>query len=213
MPVARRRFQEDHMRSLAALAAVLLIAATPAASDATLGPDQVQAGTYAIDTKETLVRYGVIHMGFTEFWGTFPGATGTLVIDPKRIGATKLDVTVPIAPVETTNRELNGELFSNEFFDGETYRTMHFVSTDVARTGAMTAKVTGSLTMHGVTKIVTLDVTFNGAGPNDFTKVPTIGFKAVGLVKRSDFGLGKYVPIVSDETTITISAAFELKPA
>jgi polyisoprenoid-binding protein YceI len=203
--------REDQMRSLLALAATLLVANTAADAQSALGPDQVQSGTYAIDTKETLVRYGVIHMGFTEFWGTFPGATGTLVIDPKQIGRATLDVTVPIVTVETTNRELNGELFSNEFFDGEKYRTMHFVSTDVSRTGATTAKVTGNLTIHGVTKPVVLDVTFNGAGPNSFTKVPTIGFKAVGLVKRSDFGLGKFVPIVSDETTITISAAFELK--
>ncbi len=201
------------MRSLFVLAATLLVANSVADAQSSLGPDQVQSGTYVIDTKETLVRYGVIHMGFTEFWGTFPGATGTLVIDPKQIGRATLDVTVPIVTVETTNRELNGELFSNEFFDGEKYRTMHFVSTGVLRTGTNTAKVTGNLTMHGVTKPVVLDVTFNGAGPNDFTKVSTIGFKAVGLVKRSDFGLGKFVPIVSDDTTITISAAFELKPS
>jgi polyisoprenoid-binding protein YceI len=56
-----------------------------------------------------------------------------------------------------------------------------------------------------------LDVTFGGAGPNAFSRVTTLGFEAHGVVKRSDFGLGKYVPIVSDETTITISAAFELK--
>ena len=201
------------MRSLFVLAATLLVANSVADAQSSLGPDQVQSGTYVIDTKETLVRYGVIHMGFTEFWGTFPGATGTLVIDPKQIARATLDVTVPIVTVETTNRELNGELFSNEFFDGEKYRTMHFVSTGVLRTGTNTAKVTGNLTMHGVTKPVVLDVTFNGAGPNDFTKVSTIGFKAVGLVKRSDFGLGKFVPIVSDDTTITISAAFELKPS
>jgi polyisoprenoid-binding protein YceI len=81
--------------------------------------DQIPPGTYDVVTKETLVRYGVDHMGFSEFWGTFAGATGTLAIDPKAIAATKLDVKVPIAQVETTNRELNGELFSDEFFDAE----------------------------------------------------------------------------------------------
>jgi len=58
---------------------------------------------------------------------------------------------------------------------------------------------------------VVFNVTFNGAGPNAFSKVLTLGFKADGIVKRSDFGVGKYVPIVSDETTIAISAAFEKK--
>jgi polyisoprenoid-binding protein YceI len=194
---------------------ILIAAATAAALTAlppSIAPDDIQPGAYVIDTKETLVRYSTMHMGFNEFWGTFPGATGTLAIDPKAIGDAKLDVTVPIVGVETTNRELSAELFSDEFFDGEKFKTMHFVSTAVARTGPKTAKVTGNLTMHGVTREVVLNVTFVGAGPNVFNKVPTIGFHAEGVVNRSDFGLGKFVPIVSDETTITISAAFELRP-
>ncbi len=199
------------MKPIRALAFVIAATLSPAAAQVPLGPEDIQPGTYIIDTKETLVRYGTIHMGFTEFWGTFPGATGTLVIDPKAIASTKLDVKVPIATVETTNRELNGELFSDEFFDGEKYPSMHFVSTEVMRTGATTAKVTGNLTMHGITKQVVLNVTFTGAGLNAFSRIPTIGFKGEGMVKRSDFGMGKYVPIVSDETTITISAAFEKK--
>jgi polyisoprenoid-binding protein YceI len=199
------------MRSLLAFAVFAALAASVTAQTA-LGPDDIQAGTYVIDTNETLVRYGTIHMGFNEFWGTFPGATGTMTIDPKALAGTKLDVTVPIATVETTNRVLNGYLFSDDFFDAGKYPRMHFVSTDVTRTGTTTAKVTGNLTLHGITRQVVLDVTFIGAGPNAFTKVPTIGFKAEGDVKRSDFGIGRDVPLVSDETTITISAAFERKP-
>ncbi len=193
--------------AFALLLCTVLVA--PAFGQVPWEPDQIAPGRYVIDTKETLVRYGTIHMGFTEFWGTFPGATGTLEIDPKNISAASLEVKVPISQVETTNRELNHELFSDEFFDAEKYPNMQFVSTKVERTGPKSAKVTGNLSMHGVTKPVTLEVTLTGAGPNAFSKVPTIGFKATGTVKRSDFGVGKYVPIVSDETTITISAAFE----
>ncbi len=101
---------------------ILIAAATAAALTAlppSIAPDDIQPGAYVIDTKETLVRYSTMHMGFNEFWGTFPGATGTLAIDPKAIGDAKLDVTVPIVGVETTNRELSAELFSDEFFDGE----------------------------------------------------------------------------------------------
>lgn len=172
--------------------------------------DEIPPGTYDVYTKETLVRYGVDHMGFSEFWGTFPGATGTLAIDPKAIGATKLDVKVPIVQVETTNRELNGELFSDEFFDAENYPWMTFSSTKVIRTGPKSFKVTGDLTMHNITKPIVLDVTFHGAGNDPFTgKDVIVGFDAKGMVMRSEFGLGKYVPIVSDETTITISAEFK----
>src|ERR1019366_3506482 len=172
--------------------------------------DEIPPGTYDIITKETLVRYGVDHMGFSEYWGTFPGATGTLAFDPKSLGTTKLDVKVPIALVETTNRELNGQLFSDEFFDAEDYPWMSFSSTQVTRTGPTSFKVTGDLTMHNVTKPIVLDVTFHGAGNDPFSgKDIIVGFDAKGIVRRSDFGLGKYVPIVSDETTITISAEFK----
>lgn len=197
-----------------------LIVATPALAQAPkpdeigpfLEPDRVPAGTYVLDSKEALVRYTVLHMGLTEFWGTFPNASGTLILDPKNLGAAKVDIKVPVMDVETTNKELNAEFLSTEFFDFGKSRTIHFVSTAVERTGARTARMTGDLTVHGVTRPVTFNVTFNNAGPNSFSKVMTLGFKAEAVVKRSEFGLGKYVPIVSDETTITISAPFELKP-
>jgi polyisoprenoid-binding protein YceI len=198
------------LAALASLAAAVVPAAAQPAPGIQ-GVEGVQAGVYLIDTKETLVRYSTLHMGLNEFWGTFPGAKGTLTIDPKDVASAKLDVTVPVAAVETTNRELNGLFFSDQFFDADKYPTMHFVSTGVTSTGERTAKVAGTLTLHGITRPVVLDVTFNGAGPNAFSKVLTLGFKAEGVVKRSDFGMGKYVPIVSDATTITVSAAFELK--
>jgi polyisoprenoid-binding protein YceI len=178
-------------------------------ADQTLTLDALQQGTYALDTKETLVRYSVDHFGVSEYWGTFPGATGTLVLDTKALAATTLDVKVPIALVETTNRELNGELFSDEFFDGENYPSMHFIFTQVLRTGPSTLKVSGNLTMHNITRPIVLDVTLHGAGIDPLgKKLYLIGFDAKGSVKRSDFGMGKYVPLVSDETGITISAEF-----
>jgi len=189
-----------------------LLAAPPAAqAEATLEPDQIPAGTYVIDSKETQLRYATLHMGFTQFWGVFPDATGTLIIDPKNLAATRLSVKAPVSHLETTNRELNGELLSDEFFSEAKFASIRFVSTGVTRTGPRTAKVAGDLTIRGVTKPVVLEATFIGAGPNAFSKVTTLGFSAHTMVKRSDFGMGKYVPIVSDETEISISAAFELK--
>jgi len=197
----------------AAVATALGAAPIAALAEATLEPDQIPAGTYVIDSKETQLRYATLHMGFTQFWGVFPDATGTLTIDPKNLSATKLSVKAPVSHLETTNRELNGELLSDEFFSEAKFGSIRFVSTGVTRTGPRTAKVAGDLTIKGVTRPVVLDATFNGSGPNAFSKITTLGFSAHTMVKRSDFGLGKYVPIVSDETEISISAAFELKPA
>jgi len=204
------------MKLKLALAAAAALAVAPAAAQTPapqigpfIGPDQVPAGTYYLDSKEALVRYTTIHMGLTEFWGSFPNATGTLTIDPKAIGATKVDIKLPMYGVETTNRDLNAQFVGSEFFDYGKYRSAHFVSTEVVRTGPKTARMTGDLTLHGITKPVVLNVTFNNAGPNSFSKVLTLGFKAEGTVKRSDFGVAKYVPIVSDDVQLTISAAFE----
>lgn len=188
----------------------MILAASSADAEKIQGLEDVPAGDYTVDTKETLVRYEVLHFGSSDYWGTFPGATGTMRLDPRNLGMTQLEVKVPVATVETTNRELDGELFSDEFFDGEAYPYLSFVATSVQRTGPRTVAISGKLSMHNVTLPVVLDATFIGGGPNPFNaKEIIIGFRASASVKRSDFGLGKYVPIVSDETHIVISVAFK----
>ncbi|HWZ64226.1 MAG TPA: YceI family protein [Steroidobacteraceae bacterium] len=189
---------------------LLILAATPGDAEMMQGFDDVPAGAYTVDTKETLVRYEVLHFGSSDYWGTFPGATGTMKLDPRNLGATQLEIKVPVATVETTNRELDGELFSDEFFDGETYPYLSFLATAVKRTGPRTMAISGKLSMHNVTMPVVLDATFIGGGPSPFdSKEIIIGFRATASVKRSAFGLGKYVPIVSDATNIVISVAFK----
>jgi polyisoprenoid-binding protein YceI len=186
------------------------MAAAPAGAQTLQNLNDVPAGTYAVDSKETPVRYDVLHFGSSDYWGTFPGATGTMKLDPRNLGATQLQVKVPVATVETTNRELDGELFSDEFFDGETYPYLSFVATGARRTGPRTVMISGKLSMHNVTRPIVLDAAFIGGGPSPFdSKEIIIGFRATASVKRSDFGLGKYVPIVSDETHIVISVAFK----
>jgi polyisoprenoid-binding protein YceI len=173
-------------------------------------PEDVPAGTYELFSDETLVRYTVDHLGFNDYWGTFAGATGTLTIDPRNLAATRLDVSIPVYQLETTNRDLDAELYSSVFFDYIKFRDMHFVSTDIKRTGPRTALVTGDLTIRDVTKPLTLTVTFHGAGVNPFVGDEVLlGFDAMGSLKRSEFGLGKWVPLVSDETRIFISAEFK----
>lgn len=187
-------------------------AVTPDTNAKRFTSEEVPAGTYEIFSDETLVRYTVNHLGVNDYWGTFAGTTGTLSIDPKNIAAAKIDVTIPVYQLETTNRDLDAELYSSAFFDYIKFRDMHFVSTEVKRTGPNTAQVTGDLTIRDVTKPLTLDVTFHGATMSPFGGDELfIGFDATGSVKRSEFGLGKWVPIVSDETRIFISAELKKK--
>lgn len=192
------------------IAAALLAATAPALLTAqTTAPQNVQAGTYKVESHHTLARFSVNHFGFNDFFGTIVNATGTLTFNPKALAATKLDVTLPVDGIATTNATLDGELKSADWFDAAAYPTMRFVSQKVEQTGARTARITGALTMHGVTRPLVLNATLGGAGVNPMDKAYTVGFSAHGTIKRSDFGVTKYVPMVSDEVQIDLTAAFE----
>lgn len=194
-----------------ATAVAALAVSAPIVAQANHDPATVQAGTYAIDSAHTLVQFSVDHFGISDYFGTFPGAVGSLTIDPRNIATAKLDVTVPVASVSTTNATLDKELVSADWFDAARYPSIRFVSTRVTRTGGNGATVTGNLTLHGVTRPVTLNATFNAAAVNPLSKAYTLGFKATGIIKRTEFGVSKYAPLVGDETTLTITSAFEKK--
>ena len=171
---------------------------------------RVTAGTYTVDTPHTLVSWDVNHMGFNDYFGLFGGATGSMTLDPAHPAATKVSVEVPISGLTTTNPKLNTHLSSPDFFDVSKFTTAKFVSTAVMVKGT-TAIIHGDLTLHGVTKPITLSAKFVGAGTSLAMagSKATVGFQAKGVIKRSDFGMGAFVPLVSDEVELKISAAFE----
>jgi polyisoprenoid-binding protein YceI len=172
-------------------------------------PSQAQGGTYKVGSAHTRIVFMVTHMGFTEYYGQFNGIAGELNLDPADVAKSAVAITIPTDSVDTSNGVLNGELKDPTWFDAAKYPTITFKSVKVTRTGQDTAAITGDLTFHGVTRPVTLDAKFNAAGPHPFTKKYTMGFNASTHLKRSDFGVTKYVPIVGDDVTLKISAEFE----
>ncbi len=199
--------------SRAVLAAALLVAPAFAWAQgpANPSPAAAQAGSYAVEPYHTRILFSVSHMGFSTWYGEFTGASGTLAFDPARLAASKLDISVPTGSISTSNAKLDGELKSAQWFDATQFDTIHFQSTKIARTGANTADVSGQLTFHGVTKPVVLKAKFNAAGVNPLDKAYTVGFEVSGDIKRSDFGVTTYVPLIGDEVHLIISAAFEKK--
>ncbi|MBA3941151.1 MAG: hypothetical protein C0520_08075 [Sphingopyxis sp.] len=211
------------MRRIAPLAALAIaIVAVPtviAQSPGVAGArdkTRVAAGTYAADPGHTLVVWEVDHFGFSRYSGLFGDVTGTLVIDPANPAASKVDVTIPVVKVTTASAGLTGHLLragkdggKPDFF-GPAPADAKFVSTSVVLDDdGDEAKVTGNLTLNGVTKAVTLDVDFHGAGTNPYNKKATVGFEAEGKIRRSDFGIAFGIPAVSDEVELEIHAAFE----
>jgi polyisoprenoid-binding protein YceI len=201
------------MRPLPFLAAALLatsaVAQAPMPVPGTPNPAKVAAGTYAVEPYHTQIIFAVDHMGFSIFRGFLSQATGSLTIDPAKPAATMLSVTIPIASIHTTSAKLDEELNSADWLDAQRFPTATFVSTKVTPGPNGLAMVSGNLTLHGVTRPAQMQVHFRGAGANPMSKAATIGFDGRMSVARSEFGVTKYVPLVSDHVELTIAAAFE----
>jgi len=199
------------LKSILASGLLALLVTTPvlAQTPPTRDPAQIQAGTYAVDPGHTQVGWRVSHMGFSNYAGGFSDVSGTLELQPKNPSTAKLSVKIPVASVTTTSAKLTDELKGDQWLDAAKFPDMTFVSTKVVPAGKDHAKVTGDLTLHGVTKPVTLDVTLVGAGVNPLSKKYTVGFEATGTLKRSEFGVKTYVPLIGDELHLTIAGAFE----
>ena len=172
-------------------------------------PSQVQGGTYKVEPSHTRIVFSVLHMGFTDYYGQFNGASGELNLDPANPAASAVTVSIPTDSVDTSNSVLNGELKSPQWFDAAQFPTITFKTTKVTPTGKNTAQLTGDLTFHGVTRPVILDARFNASGVNPLSKKYTVGFNATTHIKRSEFGQKTYVPMIGDDVTLMISAAFE----
>ncbi|MCH4091461.1 YceI family protein [Acetobacter sp.] len=196
--------------SRAAFLAASIVALPALASAQTVtSAAQVQSGAYAIEPGHTQVGFSLLHFGFTYYSGLFSNVSGTLELDVKTPSSSKLDVTIPVASVQTTSDKLTEELKSDQWFDTAKFPNATFVSTEVRLNGRNDAIVTGNLTLHGVTKPETLKVHFVGAGINPMDKKYTAGFEATTTIKRSDFGVKMYVPYVGDDVTLRIAGAFE----
>jgi polyisoprenoid-binding protein YceI len=184
----------------------------PAAPAVSTDPAAAQAGTYSLEPVHTRVLFSVSHLGLTRWYGDFSRASGVLVLDPRDPAVSRVEVSVPIASVSTTNATLDAELEGADWFDAAKWPTAVFKSRRVTLTGAGRALIEGDLTLHGITAPLTLEASFNGAGANPFDKSYAVGFDAVGKLKRADFGIAKDIPFVGDEVSLIISAAFVRKP-
>jgi polyisoprenoid-binding protein YceI len=168
---------------------------------------------YRIDPNHTHVDFSWSHFGFSHPVGRFDSIQGDFKFDPADPTKSSVTVTIAIDSIDTGVKALDDDLKSPAFFDAATYPTAVFKSTQVQRAGEHALKVTGDLTLHGVTRPVVLDVTVNKVGTHPMRGTPAAGFDATTTIRRSDFGIAKYVPNVSDEIAISISTeTFVPKP-
>jgi len=178
-----------------------LAAALSAASFATLA----EPVTYTMDPNHTDVIASWSHFGFSNPIAHFGQVDGTITYDPDNVGASSVQVTIPLAGLDSHVEAFDEHLRSDDFFDAANHPEITFSSTGVEAVGEDRLKVAGELTLRGITKPVVLDVTINRVGTQPMSGQPAAGFDATTTIKRSDFDMGMYAPNVSDEVEIRIT--------
>lgn len=161
--------------------------------------------TYKMDPNHTLVLASWSHFGFSHPSANFGQVDGSIVYDADDVSASSVEVTLPLAGLTSFVPDFDEHLRSDDFFDAAKYPNATFKSTSVESAGENKLKVTGDLTIKDITRPVVLDVTLNKAAPQPQSGREAIGFDATATIKRSDFGVGMYVPNVGDEVTLRIT--------
>lgn len=185
--------------------------ATVAAAFLTLSSMAAQASdTYSFDPNHTNILFHDNHFGFSSPSGRFGIKDGSVTLDEQDPAKSAVNVTIDTSSLSTGIAKFDEHIKSPDFLDAGKFPTATFKSTKVEVTGKDTAKVSGDLTLHGVTKPVTLDVKLNKEGEHPMTKKKAVGFTASTTIKRSDFGVTKYVPDVSDEVKIDIESEAQM---
>jgi polyisoprenoid-binding protein YceI len=162
------------------------------------------ADSYRIDPVHTRVAFLVSHAGFSHAIGTFAGSHGELSFDPDDWTSAKLDVVIPITSLDLGDANWRDKILDATFFDAKKFPEAHFVATKIEKTGDNTAKITGDLTLHGVTRPVTLDATLNALKRHPLTFKKTAGFSATATLSRADFGMDAWKNVVADEVKVLI---------
>lgn len=196
----------------------------PAAPAAPAVVNNAPPGEYKLDKTHASVTFRVNHLGLSRYTARFTGIDATLQFDPANPANMSVVATIDPKSIETDfpldEPDFDKELAGPSWLDAGKFPQITFKSTKVEPTGANTAKVTGDFTLHGVTKPLTLDVTFNGGNaPNAMDPAGSrIGFSAQGKLRRSDFGIAYGVPApgsnfgVGDEVEVFIETEFTQLP-
>lgn len=166
---------------------------------------------YVLDPSHSQIVFSYQHLGYSTTTGMYSGFDGTIMFDEAEPADSSVEVSFPTDSLYTGWAERTAHFLTGDFFGAEENPTISFVSTGIEVTGDTTGKITGDLTINGITKPVVLDAEMTQNMEHPMAGKPWVGFDAETTVLRSDFDMGMYAPYVSDEVTIAIS--IEATPA
>ncbi|HWA01977.1 MAG TPA: YceI family protein [Rhizomicrobium sp.] len=199
------------MRIAFATIFALAALAGPANCETSTDPMHAPTGTYSLDPRHSQILFSIPHLGITDYYGRFDKVTGSLNFNSGAPEKSSTSITVDMTSIDVPSHELVGELMTPGVFNTAAFPTATFKSTSVVRTGRTKGTIKGDLTLHGVTKPVTLQVTFGGLTTDPFSGADDIGFHATTTIKRTDFGLTGMVweQLVGDDVKLVIEAMFQ----
>ena len=178
------------------------------APEASQEPAALKSGAYALDNTHTAVTFKIDHLGFSKYVGRFEAVSASLDFDADAPEDAQLEAIVEIASLDVANDAFAETLTGASWFNADAHPQAVFRSNAITITGETTGTLIGDLTLKGVTKPVTLNVTFNGGDNDPLRGGYAIGFSASGSFNRSDFGISRFLGPVSDEVLIEIEAEF-----
>jgi len=176
------------------------------------GAAAAQAGTWQIDPNHSAAQFSVRHLGVSTVRGAFMKVSGSASYDPADASKDTVDVTIDASSVDTRVQMRDNDLRSPNFLDVQKYPTITFKSKSAKSAGAGKLQILGDLTIHGVTKEVTLDVDGPSAPIKDPWGNQRIGASASTKINRKDFGVNGAAGAVGDDITITIDTEL-IQPA
>lgn len=171
-------------------------------------PAKAEPVTFALDKAHSNLVFNIDHLGYSKTWGRFGEMDATLMLDQENPAKSSIELVVDAVSVDTNHLKRDNHLRSPDFLSVREFPTITFVSTSVEPTGETTAKVTGDLTMHGITKPITLNVTMNKLEEHPMMKVPAVGFSSELTLDRTDFGVATFAPAIGSEMRVFIDLEF-----
>ncbi|MGH6888600.1 MAG: YceI family protein [Rhizomicrobium sp.] len=196
--------------AIATLALGLAACLPVLAQNVSLDPAQSPSGTYGVNAGHTQVLFSILHLGLTDYYGRFDKISGTLEYDGKRPEHSSVFIAVDTSSLDVPSARLTDQLKSAAVFDAQHFPAATFKSTSIVRTGPTTGRISGLLTIRNVTRPVILDATFNGGEQGPIGGY-SLGFRAAGTIRRSDFGLNRtiWTSFVGDDVHLIITAMFD----
>ncbi len=169
----------------------------------------ITPGWYELDDTHAYLSFSYSHLGLSNPQIQFADFEASLELNGNDMSLSQVSITIDAASVDSTIPELDDDLKGPDFFDVANHPEITFQSTAYEETSDSSGRLTGDLSVRGVTLPVTLDVTINSASMNPLNRKEMIGFSATGSINRSDYGLTAYAPLIGDELSLAVQIEFE----